>query len=78
MRRREPCTTGDACVAGVCVATPVVCSNNDACDGLEVCNPGPGSASRGTAPNCNDSNACTDDSCDALLGCVNAPEHEPV
>jgi hypothetical protein len=71
------CTSGDSCVSGVCVATPVVCSNNDACDGLEVCNPGTGLCEPGTAPNCNDNNACTDDSCDALLGCVNAPNTNP-
>jgi hypothetical protein len=67
------CTTADACVGGNCVGTPVTCSNNDACDGLETCNPGTGLCENGTPPNCDDTNPCTDDSCDALLGCLNVP-----
>jgi hypothetical protein len=71
------CTTGDACLAGTCVGSPVTCSNNDACDGLETCNPTTGLCDPGTVPNCDDNNACTDDSCDPLLGCLNLPNVNP-
>jgi hypothetical protein len=71
------CTTSDACVAGACVGAPVVCSNNDACDGLETCNSSTGLCDPGTPPNCDDTNGCTDDSCDALLGCLNIPNSNP-
>jgi hypothetical protein len=71
------CTTADACVAGACVGAPVLCSNNDACDGLEICNPSTGLCDPGVPPNCDDTNACTDDSCDPLLGCVNLPNLNP-
>jgi hypothetical protein len=62
------CTT-DTCAGGTCVATPVACSNNDACDGLETCNAGTGACDPGTPLQCDDFIACTTDSCDALLGC---------
>ena len=46
----------------------LVCDDGDACNGVETCNPNSGCIS-GTPPNCNDSNVCTNDSCDQVLGC---------
>ena len=43
----DPCTVGEACVAGACLG--------------------------GVAPNCNDGNLCTDDSCEPGVGCIHAP-----
>ncbi len=71
------CTSADACVAGVCVGSPVFCSNNDACDGVETCNPTTGLCDPGTPLTCDDNNLCTDDSCDPGTGCVNAPNANP-
>jgi Tol biopolymer transport system component len=64
----DTCTT-DVCSAGVCVATPVACSNGDACDGLESCNPGTGLCDPGVPLVCDDFVACTQDFCDPLSGC---------
>jgi hypothetical protein len=55
--------------AGGCV-TNGDCSDNNLCNGIEtcvatVCQPG-------TAPNCDDANVCTTDSCNATLGCQHA------
>jgi hypothetical protein len=63
------CTT-DACSGGTCVATPMACSNGDACDGLETCNAGTGLCDPGTPLVCDDFVACTVDSCDPTSGCV--------
>jgi uncharacterized repeat protein (TIGR01451 family) len=65
------CTTGDACVNGACQGTPVVCSDGNACNGVETCNPATGCVA-GTPLNCNDNNPCTDDSCNPASGCVHA------
>ena len=46
------------CVAGV----PLVCSDGEYCNGTEVCQAFVGCVD-GTAPNCDDSVGCTDDSC---------------
>ncbi|MCZ6653391.1 MAG: calcium-binding protein [Planctomycetota bacterium] len=57
------------------------CDDGDPCNGAEVCNDLPASGMvcvDGTAPTCDDSDACTDDSCDTSnadadpdTGCVN-------
>jgi len=73
----DNCTTGDTCAAGACVGVAVVCSNDDACDGLETCNPADGTCVPGTALVCGDNNACTDDSCDPILGCLNVANTNP-
>ena len=62
----NPCTN-DACVSGTgCVFTNssagTLCSDGNACNGVETCN-GSGACIAGIAPNCNDGNACTSDSC---------------
>ncbi len=46
------------------------CDDGNACNGVETCN-GAGACVAGTAPNCNDGNVCTNDSCNAATGCVN-------
>ncbi len=74
----NPCNGTETCDATGChLGAPIQCSNNNACDGLETCDPTTGSCLPGTAPNCDDANPCTDDSCDALLGCVHTPNSMP-
>ena len=60
--------TSDACVAGVCLATPTTatCDDGDLCTANDAC---AASKCSGTAVNCDDANACTTDSCDSTLGC---------
>ena len=71
------CTTGDVCLAGSCVGLPTVCTDNDVCNGVESCNPADGSCTLGTGLSCGDNNDCTDDTCDAVLGCANTPNSNP-
>ena len=52
--------------------TDADCDDENACDGAEVCRMG--ACVRGEEPNCNDGIACTDDTCDPLTGCTNAPD----
>ncbi len=70
----NPCTTEDCdpslgCLTllakGPCDADGSQCTENDACDG--------GLCVKGTPRVCNDQNACTQDACDALAGCVSTP-----
>jgi hypothetical protein len=69
----NPCTT-DTCdpVAGcqhAVVANGTSCSDGNLCNGTETCTGGVCGGS--TNPlNCNDSNPCTIDSCDPVLGCI--------
>ncbi len=68
--------TNDACdeVGNVCVSTPsdTLCDNGLYCDGVETCDALLG-CQAGTAPNCDDGVACTDDSCDEVGDvCVNS------
>ena len=46
------------------------CSDDDACNGIETCVTGV--CQPGTPLNCDDGNACTDDSCDPQTGCAHA------
>jgi hypothetical protein len=48
------------------------CDDGDACDGAESC-AADGTCSAGEAPDCDDGNACTVDSCDPVAGCLHAP-----
>lgn len=61
---------------GACQALPAndgyACNDGDACTYSEVC--ANGNCVGGQALNCNDGNDCTDDSCDALVGC----KHQPI
>lgn len=58
-----------ACVACLVDAD---CSDDNLCNGVETCDTPSAMCQSGAAPNCNDSNPCTQDSCDPSLGCVNA------
>ena len=70
----------DQCNTGVCDGATGACTKqaaNDAqaCDDMNACTVGEvctsGTCGGGSALDCNDSNPCTDDSCDAVLGCEN-------
>lgn len=66
------CTAGDAWKNGVCVAgAPADCGQDNACIVDSGCDPASGCY--GTKLDCTDAVDCTVDSCDAVLGCVNAP-----
>ncbi len=69
------CTTGDICSGGSCVGTPMQCTDNNACNGIETCDPNLGCMA-GTIPNCNDGDECTTDSCDPVSGCQNGSDPE--
>jgi hypothetical protein len=65
------CTT-DSCDAQTgCVNTnnTAPCSDGSACTTADTC--AGGSCVGGVAPNCDDTNGCTDDSCNPATGCVN-------
>ena len=47
-----------------------LCDDGNPCTGTETCG-GAAGCMPGTPPSCDDSNACTSDSCDAGVGCVN-------
>jgi hypothetical protein len=68
------CTTGDVCTAGFCLGAPVVCGDDDVCNGGETCNPLTGACEMGVPLDCDDGDACTFDSCDPDLGCLYAPD----
>lgn len=70
-----PCTV-DSCSANTCIHTPTasLCNDGDFCDGDEVCDPVLG-CGEGLPRNCNDSIACTTDSCSTAAGaCVHTPD----
>ncbi|MGM0575061.1 MAG: OmpA family protein [Myxococcota bacterium] len=50
------------------------CDDGDACNGEETCDLGTGACQPGTAPDCDDGVACTDDSCDPATGCVHVAD----
>jgi hypothetical protein len=65
------------CVAGVCGLAPAnagaVCADApDHCTNASTCDAA-GNCVAGGPVNCDDQNACTDDSCDPAVGCVNTP-----
>ena len=70
-----PVCDGKECGDDGCGGTCGDCSDDDACNGVEVCEEG--ACLPGEAPTCDDENPCTDDSCDSETGCVNAPNTEP-
>ena len=73
----NPCTS-DTCTASVCGHSPLTgsaCTNGLFCDGTEICSP-LGFCVANQPRNCNDSVACTVDSCDELTdSCVNDPRN---
>jgi hypothetical protein len=68
------CTTGDVCGNGVCGGQPLKCSDNNVCNGVETCDPVAGCVAAQAGENCDDGDACTADTCDAVGGC----SHDPV
>ncbi|HJK97311.1 MAG TPA: hypothetical protein RMF84_08810 [Polyangiaceae bacterium LLY-WYZ-14_1] len=74
----DPCADEIECTEDVCLEEldrcfrqPLndVCSNGEACDGFEVCNPAEG-CQQGVDLFCNDENSCTVDTCNDAVGCV--------
>ncbi|HIA04333.1 MAG TPA: hypothetical protein EYN66_20975, partial [Myxococcales bacterium] len=73
------CDDKNPCTANVCNATTgcgstnlangSACPDNDLCNGNEQCKNGVCQST--AAPDCDDSNVCTVDSCDPILGCQN-------
>jgi uncharacterized repeat protein (TIGR01451 family) len=68
--------TSDSCDAVLgCGNVPVLngttCADASVCNGTEICQSGV--CTPGTGLNCNDSNVCTSDGCDALFGCTATP-----
>jgi len=78
----EACDDGNLldgdCCSSTCGFDPAGthCVDNDLCNGTEVCD-GAGTCLNGPALNCNDSNLCTNDSCQPAIGCINAPNTDP-
>ena len=58
---------------GSCVdcVTHADCGDGNICNGLEICDEVLRACLPGMPPDCGDSVACTDDSCDPQLGCIN-------
>jgi hypothetical protein len=76
----DPCDDGIECTVETCSEASVscdtvldhdVCSDDDACNGRELCQPVTGCAG-GASPECDDGSECTIDSCEPATGCVNA------
>ncbi len=72
---RNPCTTDTRDPVTGCVHTNVpdgaVCGDATVCNGIETCQVG--TCTAGAAPNCDDQNACTTDSCAPVTGCQHTP-----
>ncbi|MBI5608454.1 MAG: SUMF1/EgtB/PvdO family nonheme iron enzyme, partial [Deltaproteobacteria bacterium] len=74
----KACDDNNPCMADVCdpligckyLATTDPCSDNTACTVGDQCSAG--NCNSGKAVNCDDGNACTDDSCDATSGCTHS------
>ena len=67
----ESCTgSAAACPTDMFAADGTACANGLVCDGMETCVAG--TCTAGTAPDCDDSNLCTADSCGEPGGCANA------
>jgi hypothetical protein len=64
------CTTDSCDSTNGCTHTnnTIACDDGNACTTGDACSGG--RCVGGTAPNCNDNNVCTDDSCSAVTGCV--------
>jgi subtilisin-like proprotein convertase family protein len=70
----DPCTV-DQCdpPTGTCNFPPVVCTDGNACNGLETCDPGNGACLPGTPVTCDDSDPCTLNVCDTSTGSCSFP-----
>ena len=79
----NPCT-GDLCdvTTGACshsALTGAACSDGNACTGPDTCGGGSAGPSSCGGPGltCDDSNLCTDDSCDTTAGCTHVGNAKP-
>ena len=63
----DSCNTSTGCVHAS-VANGSACSDGSACTTADACQSG--TCIGGAAPNCDDNNVCTTDSCDTSLGCL--------
>jgi len=73
----DECTSDDCGGADGCVHAPLTgtnCDDGDTCTLTDHCEEG---TCTGSLIACDDSNPCTDDSCDGLAGCVFEPNVEP-
>jgi len=61
----DSCDSASGCVNA---DNAVSCDDGDACTTSDTCSAGV--CAGGAAPDCDDLNGCTDDSCDSALGCV--------
>ncbi|TFH24133.1 MAG: hypothetical protein E4H03_04410 [Myxococcales bacterium] len=68
----DSCNPASGCVHAINTAS---CDDFDACTTIDQCVSGTCTGS--TPPNCNDSNVCTDDSCNPASGCVHADNTTP-
>jgi cysteine-rich repeat protein len=72
----EQCDDGNTvngdCCSSTCQFEPLgsSCADADVCNGAEVCN-GAGACQAGTPLVCDDADLCSQDSCDAIAGCIN-------
>jgi hypothetical protein len=67
----DACTTGGTCQSGQCTGgSPLVCDDNNVCNGLETCDPLTGCVP-GQPLDCVDGNSCTADLCAPIGGCSN-------
>src|SRR5207244_10796949 len=75
---RHRCDAAAGCVnppiAGGCMSDGD-CPNGDVCAGPHTCVNN--SCVAGTPPDCDDGNACTDDTCDPALGCMHTDNTAP-
>ncbi len=77
------CSDQNLCTADSCdpatgcqyLPAPGPCDDGNACTTSDSCQAG--ECLGGAAPNCNDDNVCTEDSCDADKGCVHTPVAGP-
>ncbi|MFT4570615.1 MAG: hypothetical protein ACI8TX_001147 [Hyphomicrobiaceae bacterium] len=66
------CTTGDACVGGQCVGTPVDCNDANQCTD-DVCNAASGCSNPLNTSPCDDGNACSSGDVCQAGACVSGP-----
>ena len=68
----DSCDPAQGCTYGL---NSLPCDDGDVCTAGEKCENG--ACAGGIGVNCNDGNPCTDDSCDAALGCAHHPNQAP-
>lgn len=71
----DKCTTKDACVAGACSGTPVVCEAKGSCHEAGTCDPDTGECTEVVKPDgtsCDDGDACTKTDTCVAGACVGA------